>query len=195
MRLGIVTAIVAFALPAAARDPGQGTRVVGELGAGLYNGTLTSTAGRTSIDGVSARLRVGLGLEAAPGLFLGPAIGLEWNATDSTREVCCGTFDRVRAARFGLEGAYYFDRQIGFRVQAGIGYAFATLAHDGEPGVLRTASPRGVSLTAALARDWSLGERTRIGAVLRVESDVLTGNNYTLRTLTPSLSFVFFNHL
>lgn len=210
MRLALA---VALALPAMAAtgalagqsraaDPGTGTRIWGEVGGGLYNATFVTSrgadAGRVGLDGPALRLRAGVGFEVARGLFLGPSAGLDWAFTDSTRDVCCGAIRRVDTARIGVEGAYYLDRRLGFRIQAGFGYALAGLRADDEgraqPGALGAAYPGGMYWTAAVARDYAVSERTRIGGVLRIEAEALSGRAddhvYTVRSLTPSLSFV-----
>jgi len=208
MRLALALAVLAIAAPARADDarPGSGTRVFGEVGGGLYNATLTTSrgndSGRVGIDGGSLRVRAGVGFPVAPGLFLGPSAGLDWAFVDSARSVCCGGYKRVDVARLGLEGAYYFDRSVGFRVLAGFGVARAGLRPDGTPelntGALGAVNPTGLYWTAGIARDYSIGGRSRLGAVLRVESEMLTGRDgdhvYTLRSFTPSLSLVFLSH-
>lgn len=218
MRVAVVLAVVALATEARAAEDkseepvteapvaGKGTRIWGEVGGGWYNGTFIASrgneGGRVGLDGPALRLRAGAGFEVARGLFLGPSAGLDWAFTDSTRDVCCGAYQRVDIARIGVEGAYYFDRRVGFRVQAGFGLALAGLRPDAEgraqPGALGATYPGGVYWTAAIARDYAVGARTRLGGVLRVEADVLSGRDgdhvYTVRTLTPSLSIVVLTH-
>ncbi len=212
MRVALALAVIALAVTyggrahAADDDPGRGTRIWAELGGGIFNATYTANrgneGGRVGLDGPAVRLRAGAGFEVGRGLFLGPSAGLDWAFTSTTREVCCGSFERVDVARIGVEGAYYFDRRVGFHVHAGFGYAMAGLRPDAEgrarPGALGTSYPGGVYWTAAIARDWAVGPRTRIGAVVRIEADVLTGEEgdhvYTMRTMTPSLSLVVLTH-
>jgi hypothetical protein len=199
--LALALAGLAIAAPARADDlsPGAGTRILGELGGGLYNATFATSrgadSGRVGIDGVALRVRGMAGFPVARGLFLGPSLGLDVSFVDSTRDVCCGGYDLIHSERLGLEAAYYLDRSVGFRIHAGFGLARATLGATGDSGgALGAAAVLGPYWTAAIARDYAIGARTRLGGVLRIESDVLGGRDgdhvYTLRTLTPSLSVV-----
>jgi hypothetical protein len=206
MKLAVALAVIAIASPAAAAAPGEGTRFWLEVGGGAYNGTYTAStateSGRGGVSGPMIRARTGFGFPIARGLIVGPSLGLDWAFTSSAASLCCGTIERIDTSRVGVEAAYYLDPNVGFRIQAGFGYALTSLHRDDDarahPGVLGSAHPRGAYFTAAIARDYAIAARTRLGGVLRVESEALTGRSgdhiYGLRTFTPTLSLVLVTH-
>jgi hypothetical protein len=204
MITALVMATLAVAPPGPA--PGRGARLWTELGAtrysAAYEASRAAAVGKTGIDGFGARVHSGLGFDIGSGFFLGPAVGFDYAATGTSGGVCCGTIHGVTTARVGLEAALYPSVNIGFRISGGFGLAFATLHGDNDArermGPLASVSAYGSYWTLALARDYNVGARTRIGGVLRVESEVLRGGSddhvYHLRTFTPSLSLVVLSH-
>lgn len=205
MITALVLATIAVAPPGP--DPGRGTRVWIELGATRYSASFATSrgdnVGRTGIDGFGARIRSGFAWAVGSGFFLGPTAGLDYAATGTSGGVCCGTIHGVSTARIGLEAAFYPSVNIGFRVSGGFGFAASTLHGDEDArrrgGPLASVSGSGSYWTLALARDYNVGARTRIGGVLRIESEVHTGGEadhvYHWRTLTPSFSLVVLTHL
>lgn len=204
----MITAVVMAALAVAppGPDPGRGTRLWTEMGASRFSSSFSASrgdaVGATGIDGFGARIRSGVAWDLGSGFVLGPSVGLDYAATRTSGGVCCGTIHGVTSARAGVEGAFYPSPQIGFRVSGGFGLAALSLHGDEDArtrmGPLAGVSAYGSYWTLSLARDYHVGARTRIGGVLRVESEVVNGANedhvYHLRTFTPSLSLVVLSH-
>ena len=197
MRLATLSALLLLATPAAA-DPGKGTWIVTELGASVWhansNAVSNDRAGRGGIDGAGLRVRVGALFGVVPGLAVGPIVGGDTAFTHASSELCCGEVHRVDTGRIGVETAWWPDPRVGFRVLFGFGYAAAATRVDdvgrAAPGVLGAAYPTGSWFSLGLARDTKLGERTRIGGVLRLEADHLTTDSQSMDTFLPSLSLV-----
>lgn len=204
MMIGIALAALAVAPPGA--PPGKGTRLWTEVGitrfSGSFEGSRNDLVGKTGVEGIGARIRSGLGFPIGTGFFLGPSVGLDYAFTGTSGGICCGTIERAIGARAGVEAALYPSTQIGFRISGGFGLATLTLLADREGrernGPLAGVSAYGSYWTLAIARDYHVGARTRIGGVLRVESDSVFGRNedhvFHMRTLTPSFSLVVLSH-
>lgn len=200
MILAVTLAAVAIARPAS--DPGVGTRLWTELGVGRYSASYEANRGddigKTGIDGVAVALRSSLGFAVRPGFVLGPTVGFQYAATGTSGGICCGTVASMSSGRLGVEASYYPNPRVGFRVSGGFGFAVATPSLDTEGRNLFGYGLYGAYYTLAIARDWAIGPRSRIGGVVRVESDALTGgegdHRYHLRSLTPSLSVVLLSN-
>ncbi len=200
MITAVVLATLAVAPPGP--DPGRGARLWTEMGATRFSSSFSASRGdaigTTGIEGFGARIRSGVAWDLGSGFLLGPSVGLDYAATRTSGGVCCGTIHGVTAARAGLEGAFYPSTRVGFRVSAGFGLAGLALHGDQasreRSGPLASVSAYGSYWTLALARDYHVGARTRIGGVLRIESEVVSGASedhvFHLRTFTPSLSLV-----
>lgn len=204
MITALVMATLAVAPPGP--DPGRGSRLWTELGATRYSAAFAASRGDNigtkGIEGFGARIRSGLGFPIGGGFFLGPTLGFEYAATGTSGTACCGTIHGVTTARVGLEAALYPSVNIGFRVSGGFGLATSTLHGDRDArernGPLSNVSGYGSYWTVALARDYNVGARARIGGVLRLESEAVIGGSgdhiYHWRTLTPSFSLVVLSH-
>lgn len=203
MRLAIIAALTLVTATAHAEGkPGQGTWIITEIGASLWSagwsGKSGERIGNGGLDGAGLRLRAGALFGVTPGLALGPVAGGDVAFTRASSDLCCGAVYRVDTARIGLEGSYWPDPRVGFRVLFGFGLATAATRVDDEgrrnPGVLGASYPSGSYFTAGLARDTRIGPHTRLGGALRLEVDRLTateGDRFqSMRTFVPSLSVV-----
>ena len=200
MILAVALAAVAVAPPAS--DPGRGARLWTELGVGRYAASYEANRGddigKTGIDGIALGIRASLGFAARPGFIVGPTLGFAYASTGTSGGICCGTIKSLSSGRLGIEASWYPNPRVGFRVSGGFGVAVATLRPDTEARTLFGLGLYGAYYTVAIARDWAVGPRSRIGGVLRLESDALTGGSddhrYHLRSLTPSLSIVLLSN-
>lgn len=198
-----VVALAALAVAPPGPDPGRGTRLWSELGVARYSTSYEASrgdaVGKTGIDGFGPRLLAGLGFDLGSGFILGPTLATTYAFTRSSGGICCGSIDRVQVVRVGLEGSYYPSAVIGFRISAGFGFGLASLSGGQADAPLSSGSAIGPTWTIALARDYVVSRRSRIGAVLRLDSEALAGRDGDrvshMRSFTPSLSMLFTSNL
>jgi hypothetical protein len=187
----MITVLAFLAVAPPSSPPGVGTRLSTEVGVTRYDASFEAERGgdvrKVGVDGYGARVRSILGFAVVPGFALGPTIGLDyaWLKT---------TFKAATGVRVGIEAAYYPDPKVGFHINGGFGLLLAGLASDASATAVAPAGGIGSYWTIGLARDWAVGPRSRIGAIIRLEADSVAGRDenriFHFRALTPSLSVV-----
>lgn len=208
----MITVLAFLAVAPPSDPPGYGTRLSTELGATRYDAKYEANqgdeVGTTSVEGIGARLRTTLAFAAQPGLVLGPSLGFEYASVKSSSGICCGRFRSFSAARLGFEVSYYPSARVGFRINGGFGLLFASLARAsnevlevpaGRSDIAATTQGIGSYFTFAVARDWAIGARSRIGGVIRIDADAVSAadgdRRFHVRALTPSLALVLVSGL